>query len=329
MGLCSYFFMEFAFAINTSTGLASAVALADSYDESQDTLQNGGRIKLTLFSNVFAIMIERRSFFWDLGPCNNVEFLWDVPKAKEFMVIFSENMADPGDQEFRSQSGLDTFQYIEYNRGQVHIVLVRAAPGNRHPLWDMHRLLLATSTERLRSIDARTLLRLYVGCYYHNFGVRHGHMLQEEVYTDEEELQIYNIKHYKELPEVTLSASDGTSHAESSIAVLKQRSFTGRVLPSAIADIPCAVLGLDGMLERLNSTVRTPGSPLYRVREYFVAENYDLGTAYAHLRRYPYNFNIDRHVTAHKSNEKRQQHLVEHRKIKNAPPRRMWDLHAN
>ncbi|SJL16915.1 uncharacterized protein ARMOST_20447 [Armillaria ostoyae] len=153
--------------------------------------------------------------------------------------------------------------------------------------------------------------------------------MDEESYTDEEELQIYNIKHYEELPEITLSASDGTSHKESSVPVLKQRSFTGRVLPSTTADIPCAVLGIHGMMERLNSPVRTPGSPLYRACEYFVGENYDLGTAYAHLRRYPYNFNIDRHVTARKSDEKRRQDLVEHRKIKNAPPRRVWDLYAN
>ncbi|PBK85003.1 hypothetical protein ARMGADRAFT_1087911 [Armillaria gallica] len=57
---------------------------------------------------------------------------------------------------------------------------------------------------------------------------------------------------------------------------------------------------------------------LYRACEYFVAENYDLTTAYAQLCRYPYN-----------SDEKRRQDLIEHRKIKNAPPRRLWDLHAN
>ncbi len=83
------------------------------------------------------------------------------------------------------------------------------------------------------------------------------------------------------------------------------------------------------MLEKLNAPVLTPGSRLYRACEYFVTENYDLGTAYAHLRRYPYNFNIDRHVTARKSDEKRRQDLIEHRKIKNAPPRRVWDLYAN
>ncbi len=73
----------------------------------------------------------------------------------------------------------------------------------------------------------------------------------------------------------------------------------------------------------------TPGSPLYRVCKYFVIENYDLGTAYTHLHCYLYNFNIDRHVTACKSDEKQQQDLVEHRKIKNAPPRHVWDLYAN
>ncbi|KAK0435744.1 hypothetical protein EV421DRAFT_2039016 [Armillaria borealis] len=83
------------------------------------------------------------------------------------------------------------------------------------------------------------------------------------------------------------------------------------------------------MSERLNSPVRAPGSLLYRACKYFVAQDYDLGTAYAQLRRYPYNFNIDRHVTARKSDEKRRQDLVEHRKIKNSPPRCVWDLYAN
>ncbi len=101
------------------------------------------------------------------------------------------------------------------------------------------------------------------------------------------------------------------------------------MLPSAIANILCTVLGVDGMLERLNATVRTPDGPLYRAWEYFVTENYDLGTAYAHLRRYPYNFNINRHVTARKSDEKRRQDLVDYQKIKNTPPRRIWDLYAN
>ncbi|KAK0435742.1 hypothetical protein EV421DRAFT_1215582 [Armillaria borealis] len=135
---------------------------------------------------------------------------------------------------------------------------------------------------------------------------------------------------YSRLCEVTLSASDKTGHAESSIPVLKQRSYTGRVLASTTADIPCATLGVDGMLEMLNA-VRPSDSPLYRACEYFVAEISDLGTAYAYLRPHPHNFDIDRDITkAHQSDKKMRQDLVEQSEIGvDAPPRRVWDLHAN
>lgn len=57
----------------------------------------------------------------------------------------------------------------------------------------------------------------------------------EEAYTDEEELPIYNVKRYKEVLEVKLSAWDGTSSAQSVTHVLNQRSFTGSVLLLSIA----------------------------------------------------------------------------------------------
>ncbi len=61
------------------------------------------------------------------------------------------------------------------------------------------------------------------------------------------------------LPEVTLSAFDETGRVESSIPVLKQRSYIGRnpVISSALADTPCADLGVDGVLEKLNATLGT------------------------------------------------------------------------
>ncbi len=118
---------------------------------------------------------------------------------------------------------------------------------------------------------------------------------------------------------------------ESSIPVLKQQSYTGGVLPSTVANIPCTALGVDGMLEKLNPPVHTLGSPLYMGCEYFVAENYDLGTAYAHLHHHLHDFNINIHITkAHKSNEKMQQDLLKKRKIRtNVSPWHVWDLHAN
>ncbi len=64
---------------------------------------------------------------------------------------------------------------------------------------------------------------------------------------------------YNSLPEVTLSAFDETGRVESSIPVLKQRSYIGRnpVISSALADTPCTDLGVDGVLEKLNATLGT------------------------------------------------------------------------
>ncbi len=58
---------------------------------------------------------------------------------------------------------------------------------------------------------------------------------------------------------VTLSALEETYPAESNTAVLKQRSYTGErlVIPSALANISCEYLGVEGVLETLNTTLGT------------------------------------------------------------------------
>ncbi|PBK64864.1 hypothetical protein ARMSODRAFT_453903 [Armillaria solidipes] len=57
----------------------------------------------------------------------------------------------------------------------------------------------------------------------------------------------------------TLSACTETGAAELSIKVPKQRSYTGRrpVIPCSLADTPCATLGVQGVLDRLNATLGT------------------------------------------------------------------------
>ncbi len=64
---------------------------------------------------------------------------------------------------------------------------------------------------------------------------------------------------HNSFPEVTLSALAETGQVESSIPVLKQRSYIGRnpVISSALANTPCADLGVDGVLEKLNATLGT------------------------------------------------------------------------
>ncbi|SJL02770.1 uncharacterized protein ARMOST_06106 [Armillaria ostoyae] len=102
-------------------------------------------------------------------------------------------------------------------------------------------------------------------------------------------------------PEFTLSAFVETGQAESTIPVLKQRSYTSTAaIPSALANTGCADLGVDGVWEKLNATFRTSetlGSKLLHLLgikpdqlrsllEPYIARNDDFGTIYAHL--WPY-----------------------------------------
>lgn len=93
------------------------------------------------------------------------------------------------------------------------------------------------------------------------------------------------------LPEVTISALIETGKAESSIIVPLQRAWTGRklVIPSRLADTPCAALSVQNLLDRLNTTLRTAHTldtpSLSSLLEDCIANNYDFGMAYGRLRR--------------------------------------------
>ncbi|KAK0432312.1 hypothetical protein EV421DRAFT_2001017 [Armillaria borealis] len=90
---------------------------------------------------------------------------------------------------------------------------------------------------------------------------------------------------------VTISAFTETGQAESSIEVPLQRSYTSQtpVIPSSLADTPCATLGIQGVLDELNATLRTtytldtPSLP--SILDDCVEKNYNFGTAYGRLRQ--------------------------------------------
>ncbi len=69
-----------------------------------------------------------------------------------------------------------------------------------------------------------------------------------------------------------------------------QRSYTSKepVIPSSLADTPCATLGVQGILDRLNVTLgtsRTNDTPsLLSLLKESIEKNYDFGTVYGHLR---------------------------------------------
>ncbi len=150
---------------------------------------------------------------------------------------------------------------------------------------------------------------------------------------------------------MTLSALTETGQAESNIPVLKQRAYTGHqlVISSALANTPCADLGIDGVLDRYRFNVSlgtsyTLGSrihchlgvvQLYSILEPYVARNVDFGTVYACFRPHWCGCNVARiehdFRTLVEAEEEMQTKVLVHSKTINPdlPPRRVWDLCAN
>ncbi|KAK0499258.1 hypothetical protein EDD18DRAFT_1377286 [Armillaria luteobubalina] len=150
------------------------------------------------------------------------------------------------------------------------------------------------------------------------------------------------------LPEIALSALAETGQAEFAIPVLKQRTYTGNkpVIASALANTPCAVLGIDGVFEKLNTTLGTSYSlgskvlhpvretTLHSILEPYVARNDDFGTVYAHLRHVWYSDAVEiehaLRIGEEEDREMRGEVLIDDRITRwDVPPRRVWDLYAN
>ncbi|KAK0495069.1 hypothetical protein EDD18DRAFT_1355074 [Armillaria luteobubalina] len=127
---------------------------------------------------------------------------------------------------------------------------------------------------------------------------------------------------YETLPEVTLSVVTATTGQEiPSIPVPKQQSYTGRkpVIPSSLANTPCADLGVAVLLEKLNSvlgtsyTLETPS--LSSLLEAYSAKGYDFD---------------EPHTCEARDRAMRHDVLVNNSIICNSvPPRRTWDLYSN
>ncbi len=145
---------------------------------------------------------------------------------------------------------------------------------------------------------------------------------------------------YARLSEVTLSASIETGQREVSIPVLKQRSYTGRrpVISSSVAAIPCANLGVVGLLEKLNTILSTSHTlkihSLSSLLKAYIIKDYDFGTVYGHLRPFWYNDLTDIEDELQRREawdwKMRQDVLINDRIVNHqVPPRRVWDLYSN
>ncbi len=145
---------------------------------------------------------------------------------------------------------------------------------------------------------------------------------------------------YASLPEVTLSAFTEVGEPESSISVPRQRSYTGKnpVIPFSLANIPCANLGIERLLGKLNVILGTSYTlemrSLCSLLEGYIMKGYDFGTVYGHLRQFWYLdlTDIEDKLQTRETwdRQMRQDVLVNSKIIRSElPPRRVWDLYSN
>ncbi|KAK0491893.1 hypothetical protein EDD18DRAFT_1290695 [Armillaria luteobubalina] len=145
---------------------------------------------------------------------------------------------------------------------------------------------------------------------------------------------------YARLPEVTFSAFSEAGVPEPSISVLKQRTYTGRgpIIPSSLAETPCACLGVEGLLEKLNTILGTSYTleihSLCSLLETYIPKDYDFGTAFSRLRPFWYDDLTDIKDKLHSCKawdwQMRQDVLANNKILSHClPPRRVWDLYSN
>ncbi|KAK0218828.1 hypothetical protein IW262DRAFT_1297962 [Armillaria fumosa] len=127
-------------------------------------------------------------------------------------------------------------------------------------------------------------------------------------------------RRYENLSEVTISAFEDSTQADSLIKVPLQRVWTGRkpVISSSLADTPCADLGVGGLLEKLNNILGTA----------------DFGAAYAYLRLTWYmdwTYIRDEIDESERRDRDMRQQVMKGNRILNrwVPPRYLWDLYSN
>lgn len=118
--------------------------------------------------------------------------------------------------------------------------------------------------------------------------------------------------------------------------MLKQWSYTGKgAIPSALANVSCVDLGVDGVLENLNTTLGKSYTldSVISVLGSFVKQNLDFGTTYAYLCDFWNDTATIEHElrTCKEEDEEMRRNVLVDNRITNPDisPRRVWDLYAN
>ncbi|KAK0440848.1 hypothetical protein EV421DRAFT_767997 [Armillaria borealis] len=151
-----------------------------------------------------------------------------------------------------------------------------------------------------------------------------------------------NKTYYSNLSNVTIVAPIEDSFSIQDIKVPHQRAYTGSrpVIPSSLADTPSASLGVDGLLETLNSTLGTKYDltpSLTSLLEAYISDKYDFGTIYGYLRPIWYDCDLNDVEDSLRISEAtdlkiRQEALVDGQityKGRRMAPRCVWDLFSN
>ncbi|KAK0436991.1 uncharacterized protein EV420DRAFT_1280908 [Desarmillaria tabescens] len=138
-----------------------------------------------------------------------------------------------------------------------------------------------------------------------------------------------------------ITALTETDKDESSIKVPLQLAYAGGkpVISSSLADTPCAILGTQGILDKINATLGTTYTlnipSLSSILEEYISNNYDFGTAYSYLRSVWFTNDWSTiqdtlHMQEEKDKERRQKAVVDGKIVDPyMPPRRVWDLYSN
>ncbi|KAG8855503.1 hypothetical protein FRB96_007007 [Tulasnella sp. 330] len=149
--------------------------------------------------------------------------------------------------------------------------------------------------------------------------------------------------HYRNLPEITLFCHASQIGILPSV-LIPESKWTGRkpVISPTLADTPCADLGVDALLTRLNTVLGTSydlgmtGLSVFLERCCDLAAKTDFGTAFAHLRPSWYRTdNWERIAEEFDQRSRRdyqmRQSVFHNNRILNRwlPPRHVWDLYSN
>ncbi|SJL03062.1 uncharacterized protein ARMOST_06407 [Armillaria ostoyae] len=150
------------------------------------------------------------------------------------------------------------------------------------------------------------------------------------------------LQYYSNLSNVTINAPIEDGLPIEDIKVPNQRAYTGSkpVIPPSLADTPSASLGVDRLLQMLNSTLGTKYDltpSLSSLLKSYISKEYDFGTVYGYLRPIWFDCDLNDIQDSMRTSEAddleiRHEVMVDGQITEEGlrmAPRRIWDLFSN